>query len=211
MTNKTKQATFWEGDFGNDYVLRNMYTTESHASRCKFWANILSNIHTKVESVMEVGCNVGQNLKAISVLSNASLFGCDVNSKALDHCIMSGILSQSNAIQCPAENLDIIASASKDIVFTSGVLIHINPSSLNLVTDHIVRIASKYVICIEYFADKEESVNYRGNDDVLFKRDFGSYYLDKYPELELVNYGFSWRRDTGLDNLTWWIFKVNKN
>ena len=41
----------------------------------------------------------------------------------------------------------------------------------------------------------------------LFKRDFGGFWLDNFPDLQVVKYGFSWKRLTGLDNLTWWVFE----
>lgn len=48
---------------------------------------------------------------------------------------------------------------------------------------------------------------YRGHDDRLFKRDFGGYWLDHFSDLWTVAYGFAWKRITGLDNLTWWLFE----
>ena len=93
------------------------------------------------------------------------------------------------------------------MAFTSGVLIHIHPDDLLDSMGEIHRVAKRYVVCIEYFSDKPEMIPYRGHDDRLFKRDFGSYYLDNFPDLSVVDYGFSWKRLTGLDNLTWWVFE----
>ena len=42
---------------------------------------------------------------------------------------------------------------------------------------------------------------------MLFKRDFGGHWMDLYPDLRLVGNGFFWRRSTGLDNITWWLFE----
>jgi hypothetical protein len=56
-------------------------------------------------------------------------------------------------------------------------------------------------------ARKPEMFPYRGHDDRLFKRDFGGYWLDHFSDLWTVAYGFAWKRITGLDNLTWWLFE----
>ena len=47
------------------------------------------------------------------------------------------------------------------------------------------------------------------NAGKLFKRDFGSFWWDLYPDLKLVDYGFFWKRVAGLDDFTWWLFEKN--
>ena len=69
------------------------------------------------------------------------------------------------------------------------------------------RVTRRYIVCIEYFSDKPEEIPYRGHDGVLFKRDFGGFWIDNFPDLETRDYGFVWKRVTGLDNLTWWVFE----
>ena len=71
----------------------------------------------------------------------------------------------------------------------------------------IHRVSSKYVFCSEYFSPKAETISYRGETDLLFKNDFGSLYLDLFPDLRLVDYGFFWRRTTVMDDCTWWLFR----
>jgi len=44
----------------------------------------------------------------------------------------------------------------------------------------------------------------------LFKRDFGGFWWDVFPELTFVDGGFFWKRATGLDDLTWWLFAKNQ-
>src|SRR5690606_27319490 len=73
--------------------------------------------------------------------------------------------------------------ASIDLVFTSGVLIHVAPADLPAVMDETVRVARRYVWCNEYFAKQPEEIPYRGRAGLLFKRDFGRLYLERYPSL----------------------------
>ena len=69
------------------------------------------------------------------------------------------------------------------------------------------RVSNRYIVCIEYFSDKPEEIEYRGQSGMLWKRDFGSFWMEQHPDLKLLDYGFFWRRATGLDNLTWWLWE----
>jgi spore coat polysaccharide biosynthesis protein SpsF len=86
-------------------------------------------------------------------------------------------------------------------------MIHIPPADLDQSCREIYRCAKSYIVCIEYFSDKPVALDYRGHDDLLFKRDFGGYWLDLFPSMTPLKWGFAWKRTTGLDNLTWWIFR----
>jgi spore coat polysaccharide biosynthesis protein SpsF len=99
------------------------------------------------------------------------------------------------------------SDAVADLAFTSGVLIHIHPDDLLPACREVHRCAGRYVACVEYFADKPEAIPYRGHTDKLFKRDFGSFWMDNFPDLTVLATGFAWKRTTGLDNLTWWLFE----
>ena len=65
----------------------------------------------------------------------------------------------------------------------------------------------EFIVCIEYFSAQPQEIVYRGVSEVLFKRDYGGFWVDQFPDLRLIDYGFLWQRATGLDNLTWWLFE----
>ena len=94
-----------------------------------------------------------------------------------------------------------------DLVFTSGVLIHVPPDKLEASLREIHRVSSRYVICGEYFAPSEEMIPYRGHDNAMWRRDYGSLFMDTCPDLHPIGTLFAWKRTTGLDNLTFWIFE----
>ena len=50
-------------------------------------------------------------------------------------------------------------------------------------------------------------VTYRGHTGRLFKRDFAGELLDKYQDLELLDYGFQYHRDYNFpsDDSTWFL------
>jgi len=51
--------------------------------------------------------------------------------------------------------------------------------------------------------------SYRGHTDRLFKRDFAGEIMDRHPKMELVDYGFAYRRDPNFpqDDITWFLME----
>lgn len=64
------------------------------------------------------------------------------------------------------------------------------------------------MVC-EYYNPTPISINYRGHTDRLFKRDFCGEILDRYPSLQLIDYGFVYHRDPGFpqDDITWFLME----
>ena len=42
---------------------------------------------------------------------------------------------------------------------------------------------------------------------MLIKTALGEFWMSWHPDLSLVDYVFFWKRATGLDNVTWWLFR----
>ena len=160
---------------------------------------------TAPESVLEVGANIGINLRAIQRISGANLHAVEPNQTARDRLVADGVVPPGQVYDGIAEKLPV-DTATIDFVFTRGVLIHIHPDNLLAACKEMFRVSKKYLLCAEYFSVRPESIPYRGHSDRLFKRDFGAFWLDNFPQLEVVEYGFEWKRVTGLDNITWWLF-----
>ena len=98
-----------------------------------------------------------------------------------------------------------------DLVLCKGILIHIPPDELDYVYSVIYHSAKKYILLCEYYNPTPVMVNYRGEDNKLWKRDFCSEMLDKYPDLSLIDYGFSYHRDEmGQDDLNWFLLEKTK-
>ena len=203
----SSQVAFWKGAFGTSYLERNIPNPSALASRTRMWERVLSPIsNTLPSSILEVGANIGINLHALAGLTTSNLYAVEPNTQARHELAKSKIV--------PTEHIfDGIASAlpfgdqTIDFVFTSGVLIHVHPEDLLASTAEMYRVSSRYIACIEYFSDKPEEINYRGNKGMLFKRDFGAFWLDNFPNIKLLDYGFFWKRATQIDNLTWWLFE----
>ena len=204
---KTSQLTKWTSDFGDEYAERNAFEEWRTAPGAEVFRRMLSG--REVGSVLEVGCNVGLNLIFINALfaGRVQLYGVEPNLKAYQTLLSQPQMQLAGAWNCDAFSLPM-ADASVDLAFTAGVLIHIAPADLGQATDEIVRVAKRYVLCAEYFSHTPVEVPYRKHMGLLFKRDFGAFYLDRYPHLRCLDYGFIWQREcASWDNVNWWLFE----
>ncbi len=191
--------SLWGGAFGNEYIERNRGAA---ASREPFWRGLLGEFPAR--KVLEVGCNVGQNLTWIATcVEPGNVFGVDINRNALHELRTS--VPGVNAVWSPARELPF-RDRWFDLTFTMGVLIHQPEESLPLVMGEVVRCSSRWVLCGEYYADQPTEVPYRGQEGALFKRDFGGLYASLFPELVLRKRGFLAKSDAW-DDLTWWLFE----
>jgi len=194
------QIEAWKGEFGNDYHGRN-YGDD----RRPLWRKVLPLLseNDKLE-ILEVGAGLGANLEAIRKLINASETRCRADLFALEPNVSacSRILPPVTIVKGVAQKIK--ASDERfDFVFTYGVLIHL-PDPIPAMRE-MHRVSNRYLMCAEYFSPHRCQVDYR--DGVpLFKDDYGSLWMDEF-NLKLVDYGFCWKRTTGLDNVTWWLLE----
>lgn len=199
---KTHQLKAWTSDLGRVYLERN--ANDDIMLRRHALAPILAACPKEPESILEVS----KNLLALSGLTDASLHAIEPFKEA--HERLLEIPGLARAINCDGQSLPYV-DGSIDLVFTSGVLIHVKPDDLEKVMGEIVRVSRRYIWCNEYFAKIPESIPYRGESDLLFKRDFGRLYLDKFPALRPLATGFLWSAMTPYDDTTWWLFEKNGN
>jgi len=201
---KTIQEEFWAGEFGDDYIARNKSDALLAANLALF--SEIMKATGPVSSVLELGCNVGMNLKALDLLGPTILkAGFDINESAI-----SQLKSEKPNFDVKTGSIiEDLATEAVDLTFTKGVLIHINPDYLEAVYANLYEKSNKYICVIEYYNPSPVSITYRGHDDRLFKRDFCGDLLNKYSDLELVDYGFYYRRDPVFqqDDMTWFLMK----
>jgi len=191
MTNETEQIKFWQGEFGKEFTNRNLNSVEDldesyvqtwGVSRTSLNQEFLAGLDRDIK-ILEVGCNIGQQLRHLQLMGFRNLFGIEIQRDAVERAKIStkdiNILSGS-AFDIPFKDNWF------DLVFTSGVLIHIHPKDLNTALNEINRCTKQYIWGFEYFSDKCEEINYRGHDGFLWKQDFCGLYLNSFPQLEVV-------------------------
>jgi len=188
------------GDFGDEYTHRNIVTP---ASRLPFFSEILK-LAPEVQSVCEIGANVGHNLIALQhLVPSLRATGVELNPSAFRRLSsIPGITAVRSSIQ------DYEPEQRFDLVFTCGVLIHVNPDDLPQVYRKIAAITDKYVLINEYFNPTPTEILYRGHAGKLFKRDFAGDFLDTTEGFEPVRWGFLWKRvEPAWDNSNWTLLQ----
>ncbi len=197
----------WRGGFGDAYITRNEASEEAVRQRVRYWGRMLPAMEPDLpRSLLEVGCNVGINLRALTRMIDAEMYGLEPNDSARGRLTQDGVLPASHALSGTADSVPL-EDGAVDLAFATGVLIHVHPDKLGDAIDELVRVSRRFVLISEYFADQPETKTYRGHDGLLFKRDFGAFLWDRHPDLALVDYGFMWRRAVGVDNQNWWLFR----
>lgn len=154
-------------------------------------------------SILELGANVGMNYLGIKgVLRDVEFTGVEINKDALTALEKTGCRAVGGSV------FEFETEESFDLVFTKGVMIHINPARLNELYSKLVRLSNKYVLIVEYYSPNPVEVSYRGHSQKLFKRDFAGEMLDLFAELTLVDYGFVYHRgESPQDDLTWFLMQ----
>lgn len=204
MNYLTSQEGFWAGNFGDEYILRNQ-GEKLLASNISFFNKALRSA-SNINTCIEFGANIGMNLKALKLLfPNINLHGIEINTKAAQE--LCKIIPSEQVYN--ESILDFIPKIKVDLVLIKGVLIHINPDVLPQVYDKLFSCCKKYLLIAEYYNPTPVSINYRGYDHCLFKRDFAGEIMDHYPELKLIDYGFLYHRDPSFpqDDISWFLME----
>ena len=204
MNYKTDQEDFWAGDFGNDYIDRNK-GSKIISSNINFLCQSLKRA-SGINSCIEFGANVGNNLKALShLLPEVDLSAIEINKKAIKelkkNVACKNIFEESILEYDPSEQFDL--------VLIKGVLIHLNPDYLNKIYSTLVKSSSKYILLTEYYNPNPVTIMYRGHKNKLFKRDFAGELMDNHKEVSLIDYGFCYHRDPlfPADDYTWFLMQ----
>ena len=200
-----KQERLWSSDFGDHYAGRNIEFSEP--LELLAWQKMLDKVpEREVGSILECGSNMGRNLLTLRKIFPAiELSLIEINKNSFEVAIKK--IQPKHAYQGSiiASDFDVLF----DLVFTCGVLIHIAPYDLYKNMEKIFNYSKKYILIAEYFARTLEMRLYHGQENQLFKMDFGGFFMDNF-EAKLLDYGFLWGRefdDGGFDDITWWLFE----
>ena len=201
---KTPQETFWAEEFGTEYIDRNK-GDQLLASNLNFFIKALSQAQN-INSCIEFGANIGMNLHALKLIyPEIKLNGIEINEDASNK--LKGLIGKDNVFI--GSIFDWESTDLYDLVLIKGVLIHINPNMLKNVYQKLYDSTHRYILLCEYYNPSPVTISYRGHKNRLFKRDFAGEMLDLYPDLTLVDYGFSYHRDIAFpqDDITWFLLQ----
>jgi pseudaminic acid biosynthesis-associated methylase len=203
---RTNQAKFWESDFGDQYILRNK-SPQLLAANLSLFAEIFQSTELVSPKFLEFGANIGMNAQAIKLLFPDSIYsGVEINKNAHSELEKVADYAYLNSFE------EFTGEQTYQVTFTKGVLIHLDPSSLDTAYEKLYQYTDKFILIIEYYNPSPVAIEYRGNHDKLFKRDFAGEILAKFPDLHLADYGFVYHRGRfPQDDLTWFLLQKSSN
>lgn len=181
----------WASEFGRTYTDRNdlrpleadkLYYENYGVTRTQLNEEFLSGLPLST-SMLEVGCNLGVQLQLLKKHGYERLNGIDISFYALS--LLRSRLYDVNLLRSSAICIPFKTN-SFDLVYSSGVLIHINPRELNTVLDEIYRCSKRYVWCFEYYADEETEVEYRDKKGLMWKTDFLRKFTERFNDLSII-------------------------
>lgn len=187
----TEQMNFWLGQFGKDYTDRNTYTPEGidttyrnifGIGRLEMDKRFLDSLDRNIR-ILEVGCNIGMQLQLLQELGFTNLTGIELQRYAIESAKqrLNGIdVLQGSALEMPFRD------GWFDLVYTSGVLIHIAPKDLPVVMQEMVRCSKRHIWGFEYYKETTTELPYRGTQGFMWKAPFAQLFQSHAGPLKLV-------------------------
>ena len=198
-----EQQNFWANDYAQEYIKKNSQFDRELG--VEGWRKMLAKAEG-VRSILECGCNIGRNIDFLNTaFPDSSKSIIEISKPAFDFVTAQHVLYRAFNGAIEESNF----AEKFDLVFTVGVLIHIHPDNLLSNMRKMFDYSEKYILMGEYFKRTPVLLEYQGQKDKLFKRDFGKLFVENFP-VELVDYGFLWGHiydSAGFDDITWCLFK----
>lgn len=192
---------FWQGDFGDAYLARNQ-SRETKAASFRLLVSALATVG-HLDSVLELGANVGNNLEALELLyPDIRRTAVEVNARACERLRELGVDTHHASL------VELDLRQRFDLVLSCGVLIHVAPEQLPAAYQALHLHSSRWVLIAEYYSPRPQEVSYRGHSGVMWKRDFAGELMDTYSDLKLRDVGVTYRRQSpGNDDLMWFLLE----
>jgi len=187
----TAQMQIWAGEFGKKYTDRNLASLKELYSQnielhgrtnLAIYQEALKNVD-KDARVLEIGCNIGNQLMCLQDAGFKNLYGIELQWYAVDkskYFTKKIHIIQGSAFDIPCRD------SYFDLVYTYGVLIHISPKDLPKVLSEAHRCSKKYIMGFEYHDQELKQLKYRGNNNLMWKTDYSEAYQNHHPDLKEV-------------------------
>ena len=193
---------WWKGVWGRKYCYSPSNIIDPN-TRVDGWKILVGEL--PIKRILEVGCNRGHNLTALSKIGNYDLYGIEPYNLALDKAKETNCpatLVEGNAFDIP------FPDSYFDLVFTCAVLMHIESKYLPKAISEIIRVSKKYILTIEYYSESvafEFTVKNCGIESISFRD-----YTNSFPNL--LEHG-KMRNDPRFEDfdktgkLAYWLFE----
>lgn len=152
----------YNSELWNEYTDENENVVQENLS--KFIYHLSIGLGTN--RILEVGCNVGNNLSFFP--STFEIYGLDMNENALRKArnkYPSFIFDKGSILKIPYPDSHF------DLVFTRGVLIHIHQDDMIQAIKELFRVSKKWIVNLEYFGVDNKMIKWKRGDNLLWYRD----------------------------------------
>lgn len=153
-------------DYWNQYAKDHLVWYNGEMA--KFISDLV--ISLRAQSVLEVGCSAGNDLK---------LFPDEMNVNGVDTSDMAITLAKENLpkFSFKAGNITSVPfeNDSIDLIFTRNLFNYVDVQDIKKSIDELFRVSKKYIFNIELFSENEETVN--DNPDMHY-RNMKKHWLD---------------------------------
>jgi pseudaminic acid biosynthesis-associated methylase len=204
MNKLSEQQEFWANRYAGDYIKKN--SSFDQKTGVEGWSIMLRKAEG-INSILECGSNIGRNIGFLNdLLPQASKSIIEISVPAYEFVTKHYNIDRS--FNGPIVSSDF-EPESFDLTFTCGVLIHIHPDDLLANMQKMYTYSRKYILIGEYFNRTPVMLEYQGEQNKLFKSDFGKTFLENF-NVRLVDHGFLWGHlydSGGFDDITWWLFE----
>jgi ubiquinone/menaquinone biosynthesis C-methylase UbiE len=196
----------WRNEVGDDYNRRNPARPQVVKLAAAGFAQVFRHLSPPPDSVLDVGANVGINLRALRRITDASLCAVEPNERARRILVDGQVVPTEDIYDGHAGALPF-GDHTFDLVFTSAVLMCVPDRDLPSACAELHRVSRRWILSIEYSAAAPTAHPYHGHDDMLFKRDYGSYWLEAFPQLTCVAHGSFLALRKQFESPTWWLLE----
>lgn len=217
----TEQEKFWSGEFGDEYSHRN--SVDLLPAKIQFFMRAIAKVDLACfGSLIEFGANTGLNLRAMRQVFTdqgwpmPELAAVEINAGACNAMLDATWVDRTKAPPVDISHASILdfgppwSAADKqfDLALSMGLLIHIAPDDLPNAYDQLYKSSRRYILIAEYYSRQPVEIEYRGHTGRLWKRDFCTEFMERFPDVKRVDYGYvDHHDDYPLDDVHWWLFR----
>ncbi len=147
MDSRKKLHAYWKRPSLENRFTKYMGGVQQN-KRSKFLAELIKCYvePAPLTTVLELGCNVGRNLKFLRKNGYKNLTGVDINKAACG--IAAGTVPGSTIVCDSIEHFSKVTKEQFSVVFTMAVLMHVRNSEINLFAN-IAKLSKDYLITLE--------------------------------------------------------------
>ena len=181
------QAAAWRGAMGQAYTDRSPHDAEAlnalYVRTYGVSAQALNELILvgldRSMRVLECGANVGAQLLLLEKMGFSQLYGLEIQYRAASQASPRFHYTQGSILHLPYR------TGAFDLVFTSGVLIHVAPGDIPQALAEMWRVSGRYIWGHEYYAPDFQEVTWRGRRGQLWRGDYAGLFLEMFPDLKL--------------------------